>query len=363
MSAGSPTRAVSEVARGDLGSDAPRDAEVEGDTRELADGVRSGDRAALARAITLVESRRRQHMVRGQALLAALMPEREDTLRVAISGVPGAGKSTLIEALGTRLTAAGRRVAVLAVDPSSGVTGGSILGDKTRMQRLANDPLAFVRPSPSGGTLGGVARRTREAMLLCEAAGFETVLVETVGVGQSEATAAEMVDTFVMLMLAGAGDELQGIKRGAMELAHVVAVNKADGANRAPAERAAAGLATALRWLVPDRGGWVPPVIACSAEEGRGIDDIWSAVERYRESARSDGTWSARRRDQRVRWLWKALDELMTERLRSDPRIAAQLDRAETEVREGRQPPTGAALDLLAAFAGSEGTPKPSGGR
>ncbi len=325
----------------------------------LAEAVLAGDRAALARAITLVESRRSEHEAEAQALLSALLPSTGGADRIGISGVPGVGKSTFIESLGLRLTAAGRRVAVLAVDPSSGVSGGSILGDKTRMERLANDASAFVRPSPSGGTLGGVARRTREAMLLCEAAGYDVVVVETVGVGQSETEVADMVDVFLLLMLAGAGDELQGIKRGVLEIADIVAMNKADGDNVERAAAAAAGLRSALR-LLSSGGGEPPPVLTCSALTGDGLDQIWAEVERLGGESAASGARAARRRDQSVRWLWRALDDMLVTALHADPAVADRMRLLEADVRANRVPATVAAAELLHLFRNQPNRPYPS---
>lgn len=317
--------------------------------RHSVEALRSGDRSALARAITLVESRRPDHEAAARVLLTAVLPHTGKADRIGVSGVPGAGKSTFIEALGLRLTASGRRVAVLTVDPTSGVSGGSILGDKTRMERLANDPRAFVRPSPSGGTLGGVARRTREAMLLCEAAGYDIVIVETVGIGQSETVVADMVDVFLLLMLAGAGDELQGIKRGVLELADVVAVNKADGDNAEQAAAAAAGLRGALRVLAAGDGA-PPPVLTCSAVTGEGIDGVWAEIARIAETDTASGARDQRRADQSVRWLWRALDDLLVSELHSDPAVTERLERLEADVRAKRVPATTAAAELLRIF-------------
>ena len=239
---------------------------------EYVTGVRGGDRAVLGRAITLIESRHEQHQDLAEQLLTRLMPDTGRAIRVGITGVPGVGKSTFIDALGTSLTAAGRRVAVLAVDPSSGVSGGSILGDKTRMPRLGVDDHAFIRPSPSAGTLGGVAAKTRETMLICEAAGFDVVLVETIGVGQSETVVSDMTDFFLALMLAGAGDELQGIKRGLLELVDMIVINKADGDNQVRAEQAAREYRNVMHYARPSDGDWTPPVLTCSALSGTGVD-------------------------------------------------------------------------------------------
>jgi LAO/AO transport system kinase len=312
--------------------------------------VRAGDRAVLSRAITLIESRHAGHRAEAERLLQALLPFSGGAERVGITGVPGVGKSSLVDALGTRLTAGGHKVAVLAVDPSSARTGGSILGDKTRMPRLAVDPRAYIRPSPSAGALGGVARMTRETMLLCEAAGFDVVLVETVGVGQSETLVAGMVDFFLVLMLPGAGDELQGIKKGLVELADMIAVNKADGDNLARAAQAVAHYRTALRIIEPKRADWRPPVLAVSAREGTGLDALWREVERHRSLSEASGAREQIRREQQVRWLWSLLDDRLLERFRRHPAVAALLPSLEQEVAAGRLTPTAAAEQALAAF-------------
>lgn len=306
--------------------------------------------AALARAITLVESNRADHQAEARALLAAALPQTGGSIRVGISGVPGVGKSSFIDALGTWLCGRGHRVAVLAVDPSSGLSGGSILGDKTRMLRLANHPSAFVRPSPSGGTLGGVAARTRETVLLCEAAGFDAVIVETVGVGQSEALVAGMVDFFVVLALAGAGDELQGIKRGVLELADLVAVNKADGEGRTRAEAAARSLRAALDVLAPRDPAWRPPVLTCSALTGAGLAEIAATMAEHRAAGEASGAREERRRAQRVRWLWEAVEAGLLAALHADPNVVARRAALEDAVRDGSLPANVAARELLAAF-------------
>ena len=312
-------------------------------------GVEACDRAVLGRAITLVESSRPDHQSLAQRLLAALLPRTGEAHRVGLTGVPGAGKSTLIDVLGSGLTADGHKVAVLAIDPSSLVSGGSILGDKTRMTALASDPRAFIRPSPSARTLGGVARKTRETMLLCEAAGFDVVIVETMGVGQSETVVAEMVDVFVLLTLAGAGDELQGIKRGVMELAEIVAVNKADGANAETAELAANDLRQALHFMRPRHADWPVPVLTVSALERKGLGDLWETVERHRETLEADGTRVRRRREQQLRWMWSMVEDRLMDDLRTHPAVRALLPDLEAAVREGRMPPTQAALHILGA--------------
>jgi LAO/AO transport system kinase len=302
----------------------------------LAAAVGAGDRAALARAITLVESRRAEHQEKAHRLVQALLPRTGAAFRVGITGVPGVGKSTLIDQLGSNLTAAGKKVAVLAVDPSSARSGGSILGDKTRMQRLAADENAFIRPSPSSGTLGGVAARTRETMLLCEAAGFDVILVETVGVGQSETAVADMVDFFLVLMLPGAGDELQGIKKGIIEIADMIAINKADGENAARARFAAADYSAALHILAPRSAVWSPPVVLVSGLANEGLDDLWSRIEDHRARTTASGDFAERRRGQQVRWMWSMLQDRFMRMLARAPAVKARLAELEVEVREGR---------------------------
>ena len=318
------------------------------DDAALGERVARGERAALARAITLVESRRPDHRQRAQALLQGLLPRTGGAVRVGITGVPGVGKSTTIDALGSHLTGKGHKVAVLAVDPSSTRTGGSILGDKTRMARLSMDDNAFIRPSPSSGTLGGIAAKTRETMLLCEAAGFDVVLVETVGVGQSETAVADLTDTFLVLMLPGAGDELQGIKKGVLELADIVAVNKADGDNLARAKAAAGEYRAALHLLGPRSAHWSPPVLTYSALTGAGIAEIWEQVELHRHKCEAAGTFAATRRAQQVRWMWTLLNERLTERVTHDPAVKARLPQLEKEVADGTLAPALAAAEIAA---------------
>ncbi|MGQ3676365.1 methylmalonyl Co-A mutase-associated GTPase MeaB [Xanthobacter sp. TB0139] len=316
------------------------------DDAKLAEGVLKGERAALARAITLVESRRSDHRQRAQALLQSLLPRTGNAFRVGITGVPGVGKSTTIDELGTYLTGRGHKVAVLAVDPSSSRTGGSILGDKTRMARLAVDPNAFVRPSPSGGTLGGIAAKTRETMLLCEAAGFDVVLVETVGVGQSETAVADLTDTFLVLMLPGAGDELQGIKKGVLELADIVAVNKADGDNIPRARAAASEYRAALHLLGARQAHWSPPVLTYSALTGNGMPEVWEQVELHRQKCEAAGSFQATRQAQQVRWMWTLLNERLNERVMTDASVKARLPALEEAVAQGTLAPALAAAEI-----------------
>ncbi|MGP3923234.1 methylmalonyl Co-A mutase-associated GTPase MeaB [Streptomyces sp. 8N616] len=320
------------------------------DIDAYAKGVLDGSRAHIARAITLVESTRADHRELAQQLLIELLPHTGAARRVGISGVPGVGKSTFIDALGSMLTGSGHRVAVLAVDPSSTRTGGSILGDKTRMERLAADPAAFVRPSPSAGTLGGVARATRESMVVMEAAGYDVVLVETVGVGQSETAVAGMVDTFLLLSLARTGDQLQGIKKGVLELADVVAINKADGPHERDARSAARELAGALRLLQPVDAEWNPPVLTCSAREGTGLDTVWERLEQHRKVLDATGRLAAKRRDQQVGWTWSMVREQLLARLRDHPEVLRLAPGLEQQVRDGTLTATLAAERLLAAF-------------
>jgi LAO/AO transport system kinase len=309
--------------------------------------IRAGDRAALARAITLIESRRADHRHAASELVQALLPETGRALRVGITGAPGVGKSTTIDALGMHLIRLGHKIAVLAVDPSSARTGGSILGDKTRMVRLSAEADAFIRPSPAAGTLGGVAAKTREAMLLCEAAGFDAVLVETVGIGQSETAVCDMTDFFLALMLPGGGDELQGIKKGLVELADMIAINKADGDNRTRAERTAADYRAALHILAPRSPHWTPPVVTYSALTGDGIANLWTQVLAHRDAMMASGDVAARRRAQQVKWMWAMLEERLFSRLRTDPAIRARVKETEADVAAGRMTPTLAA-DALA---------------
>ncbi|MCB1480354.1 MAG: methylmalonyl Co-A mutase-associated GTPase MeaB [Rhodobiaceae bacterium] len=320
------------------------------DPQALAEGLIGGSRSALARAITLVESTRPEHRRLAGELLQACLPKTGQAMRVGITGVPGVGKSTTIDQLGVNLTSAGHRVAVLAVDPSSSRTGGSILGDKTRMARLSVDPQAFVRPSPSAGTLGGVAARTRETMLLCEAAGFDVVLVETVGTGQSETSVADMVDTFLVLMLPGAGDELQGIKKGILELADIIAINKAEGENRQRARNAAAEYVAALKILMPRVPQWQPPVLTVSGLADEGLDKLWAEVVRHREVTQAAGAFATTRADQQVKWMWAMLEDRILGRLTRDPATKARIRELEAQVRDGTRAATLAVEDIVAGL-------------
>ena len=322
------------------------------DANGLAKMLDQGDRRALARAITLVESLRPDHRETAQELLNLVLPKTGNSVRIGISGTPGVGKSTFIEAFGKLLTGAGHKVAVLTVDPSSQRSGGSILGDKTRMEELVRDPNAFIRPSPSGGSLGGVARRTREGMLLAEAAGFDVILVETVGVGQSETTVAEMVDVFLLLLAPAGGDELQGIKRGVMELADLIVINKADGDLKAAATRAAAEYKGAIGLMRPKSKHWQAEVLQISAITKSGIDNLWEAIGRYRTAREIDDELTEQRREQAVSWMWSELGDSLMTRFKSHEKVAEVLPRIEADVKAARIAPASAAEQLLAIFLG-----------
>ena len=314
----------------------------------LVDGLLARERKSLARAITLVESSAPDHRQDARQLLRALVPHSGGSLRIGITGVPGAGKSTLIEALGMLLVSKGLRVAVLAIDPSSTRSGGSILGDKTRMSALARSPLAFIRPSPSAGMPGGVARKTRESILLCEAAGHDVLLLETVGSGQSEVTARTMVDFFLLLLITGTGDGLQGIKKGVMELANAIAINKADGNNLVAARAARAETSRALRFLAPVDGGWRQKVITCSALERTGIEELWALIKDFQTSETASGAWQSRRREQRREWLHTLLEEGVRDSFFNLPQVQLSLPRLEQDVMAGEVDVTEAAQHLLA---------------
>ena len=316
----------------------------------LADGVLDKSRRALAQAITLIESTRSDHRAAASALLERLIPHAGKSMRLGISGVPGVGKSTFIEVLGNHVIDAGHRVAVLTVDPSSAISGGSILGDKTRMELLSRRSEAYIRPSPAGKTLGGVTRRSREALILCEAAGFDVIIVETVGVGQSETKVADMTDMFMLLLLPGAGDELQGIKRGIVELADIILINKADDDLLPIAGRAEAEYRNALRLLHPRSPNWKVEVRTCSARDGLGIAEAWEVVLRHREMLDASGQFMTRRATQSRDWMWSEVDDNLIAALQSDPQVRKQIPALEAAVSEGRIPPTIAARQLLENF-------------
>lgn len=306
---------------------------------DFATDIRAGNRAALARAITLVESRRADHEATARELVQELLPVTGKAIRVGITGSPGVGKSTTIDTLGMDLIARGHRIAVLAVDPSSARSGGSILGDKTRMARLAAAEAAYIRPSPAAGTLGGVAARTREAMLLCEAAGFDVILVETIGTGQSETAVSDMTDFFLALMLPGAGDELQGIKKGIVELADMIAINKADGDNLSRANATAAAYRSAMKILAPRSQHWSPPVLTYSGLTGSGIPELWQKIVEHRAAMNASGEFTQRRSQQQVKWMWSMFEDRIKARLRNDPAIRAKVKATEAAVAEGRVTP------------------------
>ncbi len=323
---------------------------------EMADQVLAGNRMVLARAITLVESNAPRHADKAQDLLKRLLPHSGNAVRIGITGVPGVGKSTFIEALGCYLTGQGHKIAVLAVDPSSSISGGSILGDKTRMEKLSWEPNCFIRPSPSGGSLGGVARKTRETMLVCEAAGFDVILIETVGVGQSEVTVRSMVDFFLLLMLAGAGDELQGIKKGIMEIANALVINKADGENKLPAERARAEYERALHYLQPATQGWTTHAYTCSAVTGEGIDKIWETIRTFEKITKKSGVFQGFRKKQTVKWVHDMVNEHLTSLFFRHDGVKSKLPGIEEAVAQGSLPAVAAVKQLLRIFHDDEGS-------
>ncbi len=328
---------------------------LENGATESARDILSGDRRALARAITLIESAREDHQAQAQVLLGNLLSHTGGAVRIGISGSPGVGKSTFIEAFGLHLTEIGKRLAVLAVDPSSALSGGSILGDKTRMERLARAPSVFIRPSPAAGALGGVARRTRETMLACEAAGFDVVLIETVGVGQSEAAVAGLADLFVLLVQPGGGDDLQGIKRGVMELADLIIVTKADGDLRDLARHTESDYRSALALIRAHGKGPRPQVLSCSAMEESGLAEVWLAIEKHNDALVSSGELATKRQSQAVSWMWREVEERLMAALRDEAGVTALSERLENEVAAGRQSPVAAATAILAAFRQQDG--------
>ena len=313
-------------------------------------GIRAGDRTVLSRAITLIESNSTAHQQTAREVLTALMPDSGRSVRIGITGVPGAGKSTLIEAFGLYLIEQGHRVAVLAIDPSSAITGGSILGDKTRMEKLASHRDSFIRPSPSGGALGGVARKTRESILLCEAAGFDVILVETVGVGQSEITVRSMVDFFLLIQIAGGGDELQGIKKGVMEISDAIVVNKADGENIQRAEAAKQEYATALHHTTPHTRGWQAQAFTCSAVSGQGIIELWMVIQKFIAITKKNKVFDERRRNQARQWMRAMIEEYLQSVFYKNSKIQQSLPHIENEVMAGKIPPTIAAEQLVSLF-------------
>ncbi len=317
------------------------------DTQAYIDGVLGKNRRIVAKTITLIESSLPSHQEMGKAIVDALLPHAGHAVRIGITGVPGVGKSTYIESFGLQLVKQGHRVAVLAVDPSSSKSGGSIMGDKTRMEKLSLEQQAFIRPSPSGGTLGGVARRTRETIVVCEAAGFDVIIVETVGVGQSETTVASMVDFFLVLMLAGAGDELQGIKKGVLELADAIAINKADGNNIENAKKAKIEYKKALSLLTPSSKTWSPPVLICSAVTMDGIDDIWQTIMDHRKKMEASGELALKRSKQALDWMWALVEEGLRDRFYRNPEIKKSLSKILKAVEKGEIAPTAAAHRLL----------------
>jgi LAO/AO transport system kinase len=320
------------------------------DASRYVEGIIKGDRSLLSQAITIIESASPQHQELAQGIIRGSLPHAGESVRIGITGVPGVGKSTFIESLGTQITASGKKLAVLAIDPSSERSGGSILGDKTRMEELSTQDHAYIRPSPTGGSLGGVARKTRETIILCEAAGYEVIFIETVGVGQSETTVHSMVDFFLLLMLAGAGDELQGIKRGIMEMADLVAITKADGNNRDKAERARMEYANALHLLPPSESGWTPQVLTCSSHEQTGIREIWKAAEGYVSLTRRNGYFEWKRNQQARYWMYEFIHESLQSHFYAHPLVGPKLEQLERKVLEGSISSFHAAMEILKEY-------------
>ncbi|MFO7799744.1 methylmalonyl Co-A mutase-associated GTPase MeaB [Rhodohalobacter sp.] len=317
---------------------------------QFVEGIKSGDRTLLSQAITLIESSKQEYREFGQQILEECLPETGNSVRIGVTGVPGVGKSTFIEALGKHLIKDGRKLAVLTIDPSSSRSKGSILGDKTRMQKLSTDDRAFIRPSPTSGTLGGVAQKTRETMLLCEAAGYDTIFIETVGVGQSETTVHSMVDFFLLLMLAGAGDELQGIKRGIMEMADLIAINKAEGDNINASKKAKREYENALSLFPPSPSGWKPKVLTCSALQAKGIEEIWEEVQNYLELTYKNGFFEKRRKEQAAYWMYETINQELKQKFYSDPTVKEKLAEFEKDVQSGKLSSFKAAKELLELF-------------
>lgn len=325
-------------------------------TKEFIDGILSGNRTLLSRAITLIESTKQEHQDLAQEIIEGCLPHAGNSIRIGITGVPGVGKSTFIEAFGNHIIEEKKRsLAVLAVDPSSSKTRGSILGDKTRMETLSNHPNAYIRPTPTSGSLGGVARSTRETITLCEAAGFDTILIETVGVGQSETAVHSMVDFFLLLMLAGAGDELQGIKRGIMEMADAIAINKADSGNEGAAKRAMTEYKNALHLFPPTESGWIPKVTICSAFHNKGISEVWEVIDEFVRHTKAKGFFEQQRKEQANYWLNESISQELHHAFYDNPELKAKLELYRKQVQEGEISSYKAARDLMQVFLGNEG--------